>query len=439
VEGIRLSRDGSTTPLQVDGETLREPDAGVDLPLDRVRRGVSLLLAKRVVLLLHTVRLLPPPRVPRFGLVGESDALLLLRREIERVAPLDVPVLLRGATGTGKELAANAVHQGSHRKEAPFLALNMAAIPATLAASELFGAARGAYTGATEAQPGYFRRAHGGTLFLDEIGETPEEVQVLLLRALETGEVQPVGGGRPVATDVRLVAATDADLETAVESGAFRAPLLHRLAGYTLRIPSLAERREDIGRLFHHFLRRELEELGAEHRLQTSPGEEHPWLPAPVVDRLVRAPWPGNVRQLKNAARRIAIAHHDENQVALETVETFLSLESSSATPPSGDSSPAPPPRRERKPSEITDDELRAALRHHRFNLRAVAETFGISRTTLYVHLETRGLMRKAADLTAKEIQAALRACNGNADEAALRLEVGAQALKRRMAQLKLS
>jgi two-component system nitrogen regulation response regulator GlnG len=431
---LRLDRGGSATTLCVDGEPLSAPDASVVLSADRVRRGVSLLLAHRVVVLLHVVRFLPPPRVPRFDLVGESDSMLALRREIERVAPLELPVLLRGATGTGKELLAAALHRASGRRDGPFLALNMAAIPPTLAASELFGAARGAFTGATEAQAGHFRRCHGGTLFLDEIGETPEEVQVLLLRALETGEVQPLGGSRPVATDVRLVAATDADLEDAMQSGTFRAALLHRLAGYTLQVPSLAERREDIGRLFHHFVRQGLADLGGVNRLAASANAEQPWLPAEVMDVVVRAPWPGNVRQLRNAARRIAIAHHDEDQVSLATLAAILTdLPAGHAMPESASAIAIP---KKRRPSEISGPELRAALLHHRFNLRAVAKAFGISRTSLYTRIEASGTLRKATDLDRAEIEAALEAAGGDADEAALQLEVSHQALKRRMAQL---
>src|SRR5262249_36055632 len=148
----------------------------------------------------------------------------------------------------------------------PFLALNLGALPPSLAAAELFGATRGAFTGAEQARRGYFRRAHGGTLFLDEIGETPQEVQPLLLRGLESGEIQPLGSEERVHADVRIVAATDTDLEQAVATGRFRGPLLHRLGGYAIRLPALRERRDDIGRLLVHFLRCELAALGEEHR-----------------------------------------------------------------------------------------------------------------------------------------------------------------------------
>jgi two-component system nitrogen regulation response regulator GlnG len=179
-------------------------------------------------------------------------------------------VLLRGETGTGKELAARALHDAGPRRRRGFLAVNMGAVPPTLAAAELFGAARGAFTGADQKRIGYFTRADGGTLFLDEIGETPAEVQILLLRALDNREIQPVGGGDPQPVDVRLIAATDADLEGAMAAVRFRSTLLHRLSGYEIFLPQLRDRREDFGRLFLHFLSQELEATGQTGRLATS-------------------------------------------------------------------------------------------------------------------------------------------------------------------------
>ena len=195
-------------------------------------------------------------------MVGESAALRQVRAHVERIADLPVPVLVRGETGTGKELVARAVHLRSPRRDGPFVSVNLGAIPRDLAAAELFGAVRGAYTGAAQDRPGFFRAARGGTLFLDEVGEAPPEVQAMLLRVLESGEMYPVGGQAPVATDVRLIAATDADLEERIRDGRFKAPLLHRLAGYEIRLPPLRERREDIGPLFVHFAREELERIG---------------------------------------------------------------------------------------------------------------------------------------------------------------------------------
>jgi two-component system nitrogen regulation response regulator GlnG len=255
--GCRFDLLGAATPGELSAADLE--------------RGAVLLLADRVALLLHLL----PPALPReaedFGLVGESAAVAWLRREIRRTADLSTPILLIGETGTGKELVAQAIHKAGPRRARPYLALNLGAVPPALAASELFGAARGAFTGADRRRAGYFERADSGTLFLDEIGVAPPEIQVLLLRTLESGEVQPVGSETAQRVDVRVVAATDANLETAVADGRFRAPLLHRLRGYEIRLPPLRERRDDVGRLLVHFLRQELAAMG-EERLLDNPG-----------------------------------------------------------------------------------------------------------------------------------------------------------------------
>ena len=230
--GVLLRCGESGTALVADGAAVTGDPGDLEIPPARLERGVVLLLAGRVVLLLSRLDPVGVAGTPDFGLVGASAPVVALRREIQRVAGLDVPVLLRGETGTGKELVARALHDAGPRRSRPFVAVNMAAIPPTLAAAELFGAARGAFTGADRKRDGTFQRADGGTLFLDEVGETPPEIQALLLRALETGEIQPVGSDEIRRVDVRLVAATDSDLEGAVTAGRFRAPLLHRLAGY---------------------------------------------------------------------------------------------------------------------------------------------------------------------------------------------------------------
>lgn len=208
--GIAIERGESPTALAIDGE----PVGGTYvLPPERLTGGAVLLLGSIIVLLLHRLDPQLDPGLPRWGMIGDSPGMVAVRRAIARAADLDVPVLVRGATGTGKELVARALHDASARRSGPFVAVNMAAVPAELAAAELFGAERGAFTGADRRRPGWFSEAHGGTLFLDEIGETPDAVQPLLLRALESGEIQPVGTGAARRVDVRLVAATDADLE----------------------------------------------------------------------------------------------------------------------------------------------------------------------------------------------------------------------------------
>ena len=406
-----------------------------------------LLLGNRVGILLSRIDPVGP-RFPGFGLIGESAPILRLRQEIQRVAGLSVPVLLRGETGTGKELVARALHDASPRRGRPYLAVNMAAVPATLAAAELFGAARGAYTGADRKRDGFFLKADGGTLFLDEVAETPPEVQALLLRALENREIQPVGGDEPRRVDVRLVAATDADLEGAVAAGRFRAPLLHRLAGYEIRIPPLRERRDDFGRLFLHFLRLELEELGEGHRLATSP-EDRSFIPAALMARLAVFDWPGNVRQLRNLVRQVVLAGRDAGEPGmwLQAERLFQEAGARKTRPEDSGSRPAAVPegpekglrKAYRSPDDVTEEELLAALRANRWRLQRVAAELGISRGSLYDRIDRSQHIRKAVDLSREEIEACRAGCGGDLDAMVEALEVSKRGLQRRMSQLGLS
>ncbi|HVR95621.1 MAG TPA: sigma-54 dependent transcriptional regulator [Thermoanaerobaculia bacterium] len=445
--GIEIRQDEGHTRIALNGEPV---DGSRVLSLAEIREGAVLEMAGRVVLLLH---LFVAPRLPvcePHGLVGESSAIAQLRAEIHRVADLAVPVLIRGATGTGKELVAQAIHAASRRHRGPFVSVNLGAVPPSLAASELFGAARGAFTGAVQAQDGYFRKAQGGTLFLDEIGETPQEVQASLLRVLETGEIQPVGAQSALRVDVRVLAATDADLEQRVQAGTFREPLLHRLAGYSIQLPPLRERRDDIGRLLVHFLRQELAATG-ELEILDRDSSHLVWMKPALVVRLARYDWPGNVRQLRNAVRQLVIGSRGLPQ--LQSSPGFESLlgggiaVKAPAEPPAAApavsgvvSGPGPASRsvaaRRRKPAEISQDELLAVLRAHRWRLKSAAEALGISRPSLYVLIEHCPAIRKAGDLKVEEIVLCHRECGGDLDLMVERLMVSRDALHRRIREL---
>lgn len=424
---VRLVSEGGRCRLDLLGAASPGEVSAAELA-----RGVVLLLAERVALLLHLLPPVLPRESERFGLVGESAAVVGLRREIRRVAALDTPVLLLGETGSGKELVAQAIHAAGPRRTRPCLALNLGAVPPSLAASELFGVARGAFTGADRRRPGFFERADSGTLFLDEIGEASPEVQVLLLRALESGEIQPVGAEATQRVDVRVVAATDADLEVAAAQGRFRAPLLHRLRGYEIRLPPLRERRDDIGRLFVHFLRQELAALGAERLLDDSGRQGEPWLPARLVAGLAEHDWPGNVRELRNVARRIAVGSHDAGRAELSGgVDLAMVAAAAGQEPAAERERPASRPRAAYRPaSEVEEDELFTALRASRWNLALTAERLRVSRTSLYALVERHGGVRKAADLTSEEIATALERAGGDLDAAADDLRVSPHGLK---------
>ncbi|EAU67846.1 nitrogen assimilation regulatory protein [Stigmatella aurantiaca DW4/3-1] len=409
-----------------------------------LREGVPLVLAGRVVLLLHQSLPFAPSAAGDLGMVGHGQSTRRVREDVLRVADLKVPVLIRGETGSGKELVARAIHQRSTRRQGPFVSVNLGAIPKELAAAELFGAKKGAYTGSTQEREGFFRAAHGGTLFLDEVGEAPAEIQGLLLRALETGEVYPVGGTAPVTVDTRLITATDADLEARIVQGTFKAPLLHRLAGYDIQVPPLRERREDIGVLFHHFAREELQSLGETHGLESLAAQGAPWLPAALAVRLVRFSWPGNIRQLRNLTRQIIIG--SRGQGALQATPRIEQELAASGPPPAGRApepapAPAPPAAEEpeatrRKPSEVSDAELLEALRTSAWDLKAAAQRLGITRPSLYVLIDRSPSLRTAGDLSAEEIARCFRECKGDLDAMARRLEVSKRGLQRRVREL---
>ena len=226
-----------------------------------------------------------------FGaLVGISRPMRQLFAQIERAAAAPLDVLIRGETGTGKELIAQELHRRSPRGQGPFIAINTAAITESLAESELFGHARGAFTGASADRQGVFEQAHGGTLFLDEVGDMPAAIQVKLLRALQERVIQPVGSSRRVAIDVRVVCATHQDLSAAVEEGTFRQDLFYRIKGIELSVPPLRQRREDIPLLANHYL----------ERLATKSRSAPRTLTGAAVDRLLEYAWPGNVRELEH-------------------------------------------------------------------------------------------------------------------------------------------
>jgi two-component system nitrogen regulation response regulator GlnG len=430
---LRLRVGEGGTRVVVD----EQPVTSREFTPEELAAGMLLELSGRVVLLLHQGS--GGARAPgdALGMVGESPGILRVREHIQRIADLHVPVLVRGETGTGKELVAQAIHQHSPRKGGPFLSVNLGAIPKELAAAELFGAHRGAFTGATREREGFFRAAQGGTLFLDEVGEAPPEVQVMLLRVLETGELYPVGGHTPIKTDVRLIAATDANLEEHIRDGRFKAPLLHRLAGYEIRLPPLRERREDIGMLFQHFAREELEAIGEAHRLTPRDPYAEPWLPASLAVRLLRYAWPGNIRQLRNLTRQLVIG--SRGQPILQLDARLAEELDAAASGPLPKPAPAPTAVARRKSTEVTGDELLSALRQHSWDLKTAADSLGIPRSSIYDLIDKHPNIRRAGTLSAEEITSCHQECGGDLDAMVQRLEVSKKALNRRLKELGLS
>ncbi|MHB8454058.1 MAG: nitrogen regulation protein NR(I) [Acidiferrobacterales bacterium] len=239
----------------------------------------------------------PPEHSAALEILGEAPAMQEVFRAIGRLSRSHLNVLINGESGTGKELVARALHRHSPRTDKPFIAINIAAIPRELLESELFGHERGAFTGALSQRKGRFEQAHGGALFLDEIGDMPAELQTRLLRVLSDGKFYRVGGHEQIETDVRIIAATNQDLESRVRDGRFREDLFHRLNVIRVHIPPLRSRREDIPVLAHYFLETTAKELGTETKQLQPETEEY----------LGRLSWPGNVRQLENTCRWLTV------------------------------------------------------------------------------------------------------------------------------------
>ena len=440
-DGEAFSIDASETPtkVRVDG---KEAADLVRITRSQLERGVVIELAGRVALLFH----LAPP-VPRdrdhLGLIGCSHAIVRLREQIRSVAARNVNVLLRGETGSGKELVARAIHDLSDRSLGPHVAVNMATIPSSIAASELFGHERGAFTGATASRTGYFARAHQGTLFLDEVGDTNLDVQAALLRSVETQTILPIGAGASRKIDVRVIAATDADLDSAVADGTFRSALLHRLCGFVIEVPPLRTRREDIGMLLLHFLRQELASMGEASRLDDA-NIERPWLGAGLVGRLARYAFPGNVRELRNAARQIAIASCNHRHAKLGShFEGVLSSTPLRAVSPASPRQDAPVNHgraggapSKRKPSTVSEQELVAALSANQWRIAQTAAQLGLARASLYGLIERSTKIRKASDLDAAAIEACRGDTDGTLEDMACALCVSPRGLRLRMREL---
>jgi Nif-specific regulatory protein len=313
------------------------------------------------------------------GMIGTTAAMTEVFRLMESAAASPIPVLIEGETGTGKELVARAIHRASARAEAPFVAVNCAALAETLLESELFGHRRGAFTGAVQDRRGLFEAASGGTIFLDEIGEMPVRMQAKLLRVLQEGEITPVGDHRPRRVDVRVVAATNRDLAGLVAAGHFRDDLYYRLAAFPITFPPLRARREDIPLLVHRFLSETAQRHG-----KTIAGVR----PA-ALDLLRRFPWPGNVRELRNEIdRAVALAAPGASLGPELLSAKIVGRPASEATPAAAE--PVRPLREARAAFEVRY--VAEALRRHRGNVSQAARALGISRVALQKKMKVLGL-----------------------------------------------
>ena len=313
------------------------------------------------------------------ALLGVSAAIREVLEQVKRVAPSQMPVLILGETGTGKELVARAVHDQSPRRDRALVTVNCSALPETLLESELFGYCRGAFTGAERDKQGLFEIANGGTLFLDEVGDTSAALQSKLLRALENQEIRPVGGSEVRQIDVRLVSATNRDLEAAIEENKFRRDLYYRINAATIFVPPLRRRRVDIPFLAQHFA----EEFGAEHAHRITLDED-------FLETLSRCDFPGNVRELRNAVERAIALAAPEQSVSARHLQAL-----------GGDLRPPAEPRKgtlRERVEAVEIEALREALQLFDGNRTKAAEALGLSRLGLRKKLRRLGLERALED-----------------------------------------
>ena len=323
----------------------------------------------------------------RAAIIGESSQLQDVFKIIDKVADTPATVLITGESGTGKELIASALHGASSRRDKPFIKINCAAIPHTLLESELFGYERGAFTGAVTSKPGRFELADGGTLFLDEIGEIPVEMQVKLLRALQEGEFERVGGIKTTRVDVRLIAATNRDLQAEIDAGRFRKDLYYRLAVVPLVLPALRERRGDIPMLATHFVEKYNRKLN----------KKIEGLTEDALAVLQAYHWPGNIRELENLIERVLLLADGPSITARDLPEP---VRQASAPPPATPAAPSEVPTAEgglkdivrMKAAELEKDLITKALDETGGNVTRAAKLLQISRKSLQTKMKEFGL-----------------------------------------------
>ena len=405
----------SAMAVYINGREIRERTTA---RFDALGEEIILTLANSAVLCIFNAPARQTSGAEDYGLTGVSKTIANIREAIRCVANVNVPALIRGETGTGKELVAQAIHRMSDRAGRPLLAVNMATLSSALAAAELFGVKRGAFTGATQDKKGLFEQAGGGFLFLDEIGDTPRDVQPMLLRALETGEIRRVGDDKMRKVDVRIVAATDRSLEWQEGEPSFNQPLLRRLESFTIDLPPLRLRRVDIGILIKAFLR---------DGFGNDPQSPRHALSTDSVCKMALHGWPGNVRELRNMVQRIMLGQ----PVAFERLHDAAPIDH-------GEKSLRPNPAKPqyRVSSSVSDDELITALDESDWVIKDAAKKLNISRTALYDLMEKSTKIRKIEDISDDELRNAVKLDPSSVAVWARHLRVGREALRKKIRSL---
>jgi len=417
--GIRIERFNSSQTIYVDAIAL---DDCLEFSADQVEAGIAIMVENRIALVLHYREAVVSESIATYSIAGVSSKAIKLRNQITRSAIGNFNVLVTGETGSGKELVAAGIHHASDRCAEPYIAINAASLPGQLGASELFGAKKGAFTGANSDRQGYFGSAEGGTLFLDEIGDADRDIQVGLLRAIENQEITPIGAAKPSPINVRVIAATDTKLHEAIEEKRFSPALYQRLSQLHIKIPPLRERREDIGLLLSRFLQEGFARNGllAEKIAESQAMDSI----APFAFALIRYDWPGNVRQLRAVVEKALID---------ASFDGFFSVPESIAL-----DAPSPVPSKAKiRPRDLSEEQIQEALSNYDYNYVKSAESLGISRAALYKLVQEKNLAPLAKNMDRHTIADALDR-HSSISQCAEALKVSEKSLAQRIKELDL-
>ncbi|MBC3872347.1 sigma 54-interacting transcriptional regulator [Undibacterium flavidum] len=440
-DGITICPPNSRMVVEINGEEIREPR---HFSAEQIDLGTIIALGRAVFVCIHWMRCLPKHN-PVDNFLGVGSNAIFTRDLIRLAATNDNTVLLLGETGTGKEVAAQAIHNLSKRSASRMVSVNMAALNESLAAADLFGASKGAYTGAQSSREGYFSEAQNSTLFLDEIGNTPSTVQPMLLRVLENGEYRPLGATRDARSSARLITATDQDLYHTN----FNHALVRRLESFIIRIPPLRARREDIGLLICHLAQRN-------DFAQVNLG----LIPPGLISDMLNFEWPGNIRQLSNVLKRtllsLQMGEYPQlaNMVEAPKVTVMASAElrkasfTGSATPPSKIEVPLTSsasreateganeitnPIERKKLRDLTEQDVIEAMHRHDWTIQYAADDLGISRPSMYKLIDANSQIRRVEQIPAEEIREHLDAANYLVEQCAASLKTPSEALRRHL------
>lgn len=442
-DGITIYPPNSRMVVEINGVEIREPSY---FSAEQIEVGIIIGLGRAVFICMHWMRCLPKHN-PVDGFIGNGSSAITTRDLIRLAATNDNTVLLLGETGTGKEVAAQAIHNLSKRSNSRMVSVNMAALNESLAAADLFGASKGAYTGAQNSREGYFSEAQNSTLFLDEIGNTPAAIQPMLLRVLESGEYRPLGATRDAHSTARMITATDQDLYHTN----FNHALVRRLESFIIRIPPLRARREDIGLLICHLAQRsDFSQVNLA------------MIPPALISDMLNFEWPGNIRQLSNVLKRALLSLQlgeypqlanmveapkvtvtasaelrkvptSANAVSPANAETLSSLAASMNGDKLLEKTPESTPQERKKLRDLSEQDVVDAMHRHDWTIQYAADDLGISRPSMYKLIDANSQIRRVEQIPSEEIREHLSAVNNHVEQCAARLKTPSEALRRHL------